>query len=172
MYRMRRTEKAMSQQEAEDFLRAQLVGRLAVISDGEPYAVPLHYVLHDGVIYFHSARGGRKTDAIGESARVCFLVDELIAVEEASDPCASSTWYRSVMVFARAEVVRNPAEKQKALMALLAKYADYDRGDDMLNRTAVDATAVVRLAVDEISGKENLPPGGSVPDNERSEQDA
>ncbi len=157
---MRRDEKAMTPESAEDFLsdRARAVGRLAVIASGEPYVVPLHFVMHDGAVYFHSAQEGRKIDAVGNGTPACMLVDEVLGVQDGDEPCSSSTYYRSVMLFGRVEPVGNTAEKRTVLRSLIRKYSAETSSTNDLNSRAVDATCVLRLTIDRMTGKEHLPP--------------
>ena len=51
---MRRKRQVLSRERAEEVLRRNTNGVLAVQGDdGYPYAVPLSYVYHNGKIYFH-----------------------------------------------------------------------------------------------------------------------
>lgn len=44
---MRRADRAMSREQALAFLKEGVVGRLGLICQGEPYVVPLNYVVID-----------------------------------------------------------------------------------------------------------------------------
>ena len=58
-------------------LEKEEAGVLAVIGDGGyPYTVPMNYIYSDGKIYFHTAKGGHKNDAIAENSKVSFCVIE------------------------------------------------------------------------------------------------
>ena len=61
--------------EIKRLLTTQKHGRLGLCDNGKPYVVPLSYGYGDGVIYFHSARSGRKLDVIGQNNQACFEVD-------------------------------------------------------------------------------------------------
>ncbi|MFO8060133.1 MAG: pyridoxamine 5'-phosphate oxidase family protein [Bacillota bacterium] len=156
MHRMRRSDRAMTESAAWQFLQEQQVGRLGLISDEEPYIVPLNYVVLDNSIYFHSAREGRKMEALQQSSRVCFLVDQLISISSAQRACDFAAFYRSVMVRGTAHLIEDADRKMQILNALTRKYAQ-DQAFAPAAAEAVMPTAVVQIRVDSITGKEKLP---------------
>ena len=66
-HEMRRAKQRLSPEESLAILEKGSSGVLALWDGEEPYAVPLSYVYHEGKLYFHCARAGRKLEA----ARVC-----------------------------------------------------------------------------------------------------
>lgn len=71
--RMRRSEREMSREEIEAFVKENKVGRLATINaQGYPYVIPLNYVYDEGRFIFHCAPEGEKLDSIVANPRVCF----------------------------------------------------------------------------------------------------
>jgi uncharacterized protein len=48
----------------EQFLSHSHVGYLGLVDDEGTYVIPLNYVWHDGKVYFHGSKEGRKTDAL------------------------------------------------------------------------------------------------------------
>lgn len=154
MWSMRRSDRAMSMDDAWSLLRCLEVGRLGVISDGEPYVIPLNYAVIDDCIYFHSATTGRKIAAIQDSPRVCFLADEMIGIKKGQTACDFGTFYRSAVAWGEAVVVESTEEKLSALGALLLKYG----GDptETIPVEALESTAVVRIRVQALSAKQCL----------------
>ena len=61
--------KVLSEEEALALISAGKVGRLGCVDNGEPYVVPINYVVDEGAIYSHSLPG-RKIDAMRASARL------------------------------------------------------------------------------------------------------
>ncbi|NTU59844.1 MAG: pyridoxamine 5'-phosphate oxidase family protein [Deltaproteobacteria bacterium] len=157
---MRRGERAMTDPRAvEAFLEAAPVGRLATVGeDGWPVIKPVNFVWADGAVYLHSAPAGEKMDHLRRDGRVCFEADLAIAyVKAGAAPCRATCLYRSVVVRGRARVVEDREEKRRALALLLAKHegpGDYPMADG-----ALDATAVVRIDVETVTGKESLGAG-------------
>jgi nitroimidazol reductase NimA-like FMN-containing flavoprotein (pyridoxamine 5'-phosphate oxidase superfamily) len=117
---MRRSKQALSQAQALEILQSHTSGVLAVSGDdGYPYAVPLSYALKDGKLFFHSAGAGHKIDALQRSDKVSFCVidrDEIV-------PEQFTTHFRSVIVFGRARLLTDDAERYAALESLVEKYS-------------------------------------------------
>ncbi len=136
-------------------------GRLGTVGrDGYPMIKPLNFAYHDGRIYFHTAREGEKIDDIKRDSRVCFEVDLPIAyVRARNQPCEAEYLYRSVIIKGRARIVEEREEKLFALRCLMEKYqpgGDYGGFPD--EKLAI--TGVVRIDIEEMTGKEDLGKGG------------
>jgi hypothetical protein len=134
------------------------VGRLGTISsDGWPTIKPLNFARLDWRIYFHCAVEGEKLDDIRRDSRVCFEVDLPIAYVKGlpDNPCRAEYLYRSVIARGRAVIVEDRDEKVQALECLMRKFqpgvAFAGYSDDKL-----DITGIVRIDIDDLSGKEEL----------------
>ena len=164
---MRQAKKAINDPEVlHHILRACRVDRLGTNGkDGYPRIKPLNYVLHEGRIYFHSAREGEKIDDINRDDRVCFEVDQPLAfVRGAADnPCRAEYLYRSVIIRGRARIVEDEGERRSALSALMEKYQP-GGGYGPFREEKLAITAVVRIDIEAMSGKEDL---GKGPHRER-----
>ena len=116
---MRRKNQLLPLAEAEEILKNNTVGILALSGDnGYPYSVPMSYAYDNGRIIFHSAKNGHKTDAIEGCDKASFCVvdkNDIVAQEY-------TTYYRSVIVFGRIHIVREKAEMTSALHLLGEKY--------------------------------------------------
>lgn len=117
---MRRTKQQLSDAETLAMLETATSGVLAVHGDdGYPYAVPLSFAYDDGKLFFHSATSGHKLDAIERCEKVSFcVIDTDDVVQE-----AFTSHYRSAIVFGRARILTDDAEKRHALMCLSRKYS-------------------------------------------------
>jgi hypothetical protein len=155
---MRRSKKEIKDPAAVDtLLKTAQVGRLGTIS-GDGYAMikPLNFVYEVGKIYFHTALRGEKIDDIQRDSRVVFELDLPIAyVKGDNNPCSARYLYRSVIVKGRAALVENRVEKVHALKSLMEKYQpEGGYGDFPEEKLAV--TGVVRIDIEEMTGKEDL----------------
>lgn len=142
----------------EDWLRRETVGRLATMDvDGYPVVKPVNFVYEDGVIYFHGAPEGEKLDDIARCDRVGFEVDHVIAVTPPPRKgCQTHCLYRSVIVRGKARVLDGPDDgdaKRRALEALIAKYSD---ASPEMDEGSIRETAVVAVAVEHMTGKEDV----------------
>lgn len=150
---MRRSRQALSREACEEILCRQGTGVLAVSGDGGyPYAVPLNFVFVDGALYFHCAKAGHKLDAIAQNDKVSFCVidhDEVLSEK-------LTTLFRSVIVFGRASVVADDAEKRAAATALSRKLAPAQPMERIDQEIAGDweNLCIVRIDIDHLSGKQ------------------
>jgi len=155
---MRRANKEIvDKEQVVALLRTAPVGRLGTLrSDGYPMVKPLNFVCHGQHIYFHGAGEGEKISDIRRHPKVCFEVDLPIGyVEATDDPCGAFFRYRSVIILGKAFVIEDPGEKRFALNALMEKYQPAGGyGDPPAAKLA--ATAVVRIDIEEMTGKEDL----------------
>ncbi len=124
---MRRKDRELSWGEAEEILKSVGYGVLSVIGDnGYPYGVPLNYAYVDGKLYFHStAQESHKLDAIKRNNKICFTViaKHDIVLDELS------TNYESVIVFGKARILTDSAEKAEAMgkmMSVLGRGTKYE----------------------------------------------
>lgn len=125
--------------------------------DGYPYIIPMTFgsELKDGkiIIYFHSARAGRKWDILMSDPRVCVEADLYYRVEKKENGDITAI-YESVIGTGRAELLTEKADKVEALKVMLAKYKE--SGFPVTSCKGLPDVEVFRIALDEVSGKHNL----------------
>jgi nitroimidazol reductase NimA-like FMN-containing flavoprotein (pyridoxamine 5'-phosphate oxidase superfamily) len=145
----------------DNLLRCATVGRLGTTGkDGYARIKPLNFVHIDRAIYFHSAREGEKIDDILRDSRVCFEVDLPISYVKGrqDDPCKASYLYQSVIIYGKAALVGAEPERRKALSALMRKYQPGGGYGEFLE-AKLAITAVVRIDIETMTGKEDLGKG-------------
>ena len=133
------------------------VGRLGTISkDGYPIIKPLNFVYEEGKVYFHSAQEGEKINDVKRDNRVCFEVDLPIAlVRSKISPCRYSYLYRSIIIKGKARIVDSDRERLFALKRLMEKF-EPNFAYSEFPADKMKLTAVVRIDVEEMVGKEDL----------------
>ena len=126
---LRRSDRAMSEQESVALLRRALVGRIGTVdADGTPYVVPLNFVYEGEGRRIHVHRGrqpGHLTSNLEFSSKVCFEVDDpgpLVATGDAG--CDTGQVYESVVCFGRARPVSEERERERIARLFLRKYID------------------------------------------------
>lgn len=131
------------------------VCRIALNDDGYPYILPLNFGMKtEGeqiTLYFHGAGEGRKYELIKRDNRVSFEMDcahKLVADREV---CRCTMGYESVVGRGRIEIVSDE-ERQEALRALMKQYHE---DDFPFKREVADRTTVMKLVVEEATGKRN-----------------
>ena len=151
---MRRHRQQLSREECERILGRCTSGVLALTGDGGyPYAVPLSYVYADGAIIFHSAVEGHKVDAIRRDSRCSFCVIE----QDEIKPAEFTTYFRSVIVFGRIQILEDDNEKVQALRLLGSRYSPGDEpGLQHEIDKSLDHVLLLRLDVEHLSGKQAI----------------
>jgi len=152
---MRRTDREITDLAwMEAVLNDAVYATFALCDGDEPYAVPLNFAYHDGALYVHSAREGRKVAILGKNPSVGFSAVVGAELTSAEAPCAWDMRYRSVNGAGIAEAVEDPEEKARALNLLMTKYSG--RGDHVFTEKQLAGVAVFRIRVRSIAGKRGM----------------
>ena len=106
---------------AESVLAGAGVGYLSMSGGLWPYCVPISYVFAGGTIYFHG-RGKLKRALLAADPRACLTVGTAPEFMPGDGPCDDNFAYESVLAFGRVRVVRDAAERERALRDVVAKY--------------------------------------------------
>ncbi|MCD7844781.1 MAG: pyridoxamine 5'-phosphate oxidase family protein [Oscillospiraceae bacterium] len=122
-------------------------------AEGYPYILPLNFGMRveDGQItlYFHGAETGRKYELLARDSRVSFEMDRghRLVLDEEQGNCTME--YESVIGRGRVDILPEE-EKMDALRLLMAHYR---REDFPFNPAAVPHTVIMRLRVEQLTGK-------------------
>jgi len=132
------------------------IGFLATAIDNQPFLNPNLFWFDGEKLYLHTAKKGRTRDNIEANPKVCFTVAERGRYLPATTALEFSVEYASVIVFGRASIVNDDAEKTRALQGLLDKYFSHLKsGDDY--RPIIPAelarTTVIVVQIEATSGK-------------------
>ncbi|MCX6094539.1 MAG: pyridoxamine 5'-phosphate oxidase family protein [Candidatus Bipolaricaulota bacterium] len=148
---MRRSDREIRDRGAIDrVLHAASVCHLALCDGDRPYVVPMSYGYDGERLYFHCASDGRKLDVIRRNPNACFAVEVDVEVTARDTACSWGVHFQSVIGRGRISIVSDPEEKRRGLGALMAQYGGSSGG---ISDDAVCSVCVLRLDVDEVSGK-------------------
>jgi hypothetical protein len=152
----RRDKEITSYQEVEELLSNALVGRLGTCFNNIPYITPVNFVYDKNRIYFHSALEGRKIENIKSNPNICFEIDQLISIIPGINrPCASTTEYKSIIIFGDIKIVTDIEEKTFALNMLIEKYAPQSPRLSLSSGAIIGRTGVLAIEVKEITAKQS-----------------
>jgi nitroimidazol reductase NimA-like FMN-containing flavoprotein (pyridoxamine 5'-phosphate oxidase superfamily) len=125
----------------------------------------VNFVVVDGMIFFHGARGGEKFELFRKKPLVSFTAVIALSIIPAQwvgdENCETNQLYKSVTVYGGGGIISGVEEKRRALAALNNKYTgrhDYPRdtaGGDISDK-ALEKTAVFRVNPQNYSIKLNL----------------
>ena len=97
----------LNQEQIEEVLRSQIIGRIGCHADGITYVVPISYAYDGTFIYGHSQQG-LKLNIMRDNPRICFQVDIIKDM---------ATW-DSVIVMGMYEELTSTEDRKKALRVL------------------------------------------------------
>ena len=131
--------------------------RLGMNGGEYPYVIPMTFgcEMIDGqiVIYFHSAKGGRKWEILGKDPKVCVEADLYYQVKR-TEGGGITAIYESVIGTGDVEVVTEQAEKVRIFKNMLDHYKE--SGFPASSCKGLPFVEVFRVVLKEVSGKANL----------------
>ena len=157
---IRRADRAITDDaEIADLLRQADICRIATSVNDQPF-ISANTFWHDGErSFFQTASEGRTLTNIRRNPRVCLEVDWRGRWLPAKTALAFSVEFTGVVVFGRAYLLEDAAEKERALQGLLDKYfPDLKSGADYRPITPEerDQTAVFAVDVEAWSAKRKV----------------
>ena len=153
--------------EIVDILSRCKVLHLALISDGKPYSVPVNFgysVTEESgerklFVYFHGAGDGKKLDAIKQNPAVSFCAETSAEISGEDAACDWTCYYESIIGFGTASILEEKAARAQGLDALMLHNGyKLPAGVKAIayNAMHLAKTAVVKIEVNEITGKRHL----------------
>lgn len=145
---------AYDKEQVYSILDAGYVCHVGFVAGGQPYVIPTGYARAGDRLYIHGSPASRMLRALEEGAEVSLSVTLLDGFVLARSAFHHSMNYRSVVVFAKARLVTDPAEKLEALRAftehvLPGRWAEVRQPSER----ELNATSVLVLPLDEASAK-------------------
>ncbi|MCK5541376.1 MAG: pyridoxamine 5'-phosphate oxidase family protein [Desulfobacterales bacterium] len=136
----------------EEIITKAKVCRLAMSLNDCPYVVPVCFGYKDEIIYFHSAKKGKKVDILKQNNKVCFEFDIDHELVESEKGCNWGMNFKSVIGFGKTYFIENPEEKQKALDIIMQQYTTkhFKFPAKQLNNTLV-----WKIDIEQITGKKS-----------------
>ena len=134
----------------EEIINTSSVCRLGLCEGTQPYVVPLNFAYHEGSLYFHSRRTGKKLDILRTNRSVCVEFDLPGTFEDNENPCRAGFEYSSVIGFGTASFVEGSEEKNRALALITEKYTGRSH---TFSQDEIDTVAVVKIEFSELTGK-------------------
>lgn len=152
--KMRRFKQLLSDEESIEILCATTSGVLSLCgTGGMPYGVPLSHVYENGKLYFHSALNGHKVDLIKQNSNASFTV---IAKDEIH-PETFTTYFRSVIVFGKVQIIEDDAKK-KGILEVLGRRCnpndDESLGHEIKN--GFNRCLALEMTIERITGKQAI----------------
>jgi nitroimidazol reductase NimA-like FMN-containing flavoprotein (pyridoxamine 5'-phosphate oxidase superfamily) len=137
-----------------NILDEALICHVGIVDGSQPFVVPMNHARQDDQILFHGAHASRLIQRIADGSPVCVTATHVDGLVLARSALHHSMNYRSVILFGRGALVRDPEEKMNALR-VITEHVMPGRWDDVRRPTEQELkrTAVVSIAIEDASAK-------------------
>lgn len=135
-------------------LDAGRFAHVGIVSDGQPFVIPMLYVRNGDEVYVHGSPLSRLLKTLADGVPMCLTVTLLDGLVLARSAFHSSMNYRSVMILGDGREIRDREEKLEALRMIVDHVAP-GRSNDARGPSdkELKATEVIALSIDEASAK-------------------
>ena len=140
--------------EIDDIIERADVCRIALSDNNIPYIVTMNFGYRKGknpALFLHCAAKGKKTEIIKRNNLACFQMSIDHKMVATHVRCNCGMQYKSVVGMGRIFFIIENEDKIEALNNLMKHYHGHDRHQFKIAH--VKTTTVLRLDIDEISGK-------------------
>ena len=127
---------------------------IAFVHNGIPVSIPTTYGRYEDTIYIHGASVSRMLQEMEKGIDVCISIAKVTAMILSRSAFHHSANYESVVIFGKGRLVTNDTEKLLGLKTLTNNFLK-DRWNEVRepNQKELNATKVIAISMDEISGK-------------------
>jgi nitroimidazol reductase NimA-like FMN-containing flavoprotein (pyridoxamine 5'-phosphate oxidase superfamily) len=129
-----------------------LVAHIGFTIDGEPHVLPTAFARIGEAVYVHGSTSNHMLTSLENGAPACITVTLIDSIVAGRSGFGCSMDYRSVVIFARAEKVEDPAEKERLIEAFVQHIIPGHRVRSP-KRAEIAATVFLRFPLDEVSAK-------------------
>ena len=145
-----------------EILDAALVCHIAYVIDGRPYCTPTSFWREGDHVYWHGSSASRMIRTQAQEVEVCLTVTHIDALVMARSGFHHSVNYRAAMVFGRAHIVDDPAEKLRLMDNFIDRvYPGRSKLIRQPNAGEFKATTMMGMEIETASGKirdKHVPP--------------
>lgn len=119
-------------------------------AEGNPYAIPMNFAYHDGIVYLHSGPEGGKVKMAERHPRVCisFCEGHELVYMHRQVACSYSMKSRSVVCRGDVSFIDDADEKRRVLNLIMRQYTD---GEFVYSEPAVRNVKIWAVKVEHMS---------------------
>ena len=154
---MRRKDKEIVDEKVMiSIIEKAIVCRVAMCWQDEPYVIPMDFGYRGNYIYLHSAGEGRKLDILRNNDKVCMEFDIDVELVQSQEACKTSMKYKSVLIFGTAVILKDIAEKKRALDIIMHHYYYDSLSVFHFPEDVLEKVVIIKVKFEKITGKESL----------------
>jgi nitroimidazol reductase NimA-like FMN-containing flavoprotein (pyridoxamine 5'-phosphate oxidase superfamily) len=133
-----------------------MICRVGMCWQDEPYVIPMNFGYRNNYIYLHSAGEGRKLDILRNNDKVCMEFDTDVELIQSQEACKTSVKYKSILIFGTAFILKDIAEKKRALDIIMQHYYHHSLAAFHYPEYALEKIIIIKVKVNQMTGKESL----------------
>lgn len=137
----------------EDILNKAQVCRIAMCKHNTPYIVPMNFGYKEGILYFHSAKEGKKIDLLKENPIASFEVETDLELVKNEKACNWGMKYFSVIGSGEVVFIESTTGKVQALDVIMEKYAGEKKFE--FPESALSGIEVFQIKIVHMTGKKS-----------------
>ncbi|MGF6310112.1 nitroimidazol reductase NimA-like FMN-containing flavoprotein (pyridoxamine 5'-phosphate oxidase superfamily) [Bradyrhizobium sp. i1.8.4] len=135
-------------------LDASMLCHVSYVINGQPYCTPTFFWREGTKLYWHGSSASRMLENQSEGQLVCLTVAHLDSLVLARCGFNHSADYRAVMAFGTAYLVTDPAEKERAVVAMVDRFfPERTAGLRASSKQEIKATSFIAMEIEEASAK-------------------
>lgn len=170
---MRRKDRAMGEDYGFEIIDKSKYGLVSMIEENDqPYGIPLSIIREENILYFHSAKDGKKVKIFEKNPKLSiafigqvqvpenFTEEELDGIVEDESKAVLlissvfTTEYESVVVKGKVELVEDEKEKIKVMKLICEKYTPTKmKYFNMAIKAGLKRTNVYKVKIEDITSK-------------------
>ena len=154
---MRRKDKEIVDQKVMvSIIEKAIICRVGMCWQDEPYVIPMNFGYENNYIYLHSAREGRKLDILRNNNKVCIEFDVDVEMLQSQEVCKTSMKYKSILIFGTAVILKDVAEKKRALDIIMHHYDNHNFPSLFhYSEEVMEKVIMIKVKVEKMTGKES-----------------
>jgi len=118
----------LNNNQIDNVLRSQVIGRIGCHAEGTTYVVPVTYV-YDGTHIYGHTKEGMKIEMMRKNPKICFEVDVMENM---------SNW-RSVIAWGKFEELKTPEERRMGMQKLIDHILPIMTGETTVHHAMTDS---------------------------------
>jgi len=154
---MRRKDKEIVDQKVMvSIIEKAIICRVGMCWQDEPYVIPMNFGYRNHYIFLHSASEGRKLDILRNNNKVCIEFDVDVEMLQSQEVCKTSMKYKSILIFGTAVILKDIAEKKRALDIIMHHYDNHNFPSLFhYSEEVMGKVIIIKVKVEEMTGKES-----------------
>ena len=146
---MRKKDKSIIERETIDrIIHESLICHLACSLEGHPYVIPISFGYDGKIVFFHTARAGKKNDIFLANPRVCLAFEtDIKMITDQENACGWTFDFKSVIATGEIKEIVDLDLKHVGLNQIMLHYSgkNWEMPEREINKTKIWGVALERI---------------------------